>query len=398
MATVIAGALALVAFSAAPASAVATPTGTLTGTVTGPTGAPLDPHANVSVVVYDSDSDWMGDSQVNAGGAFTVTDIRTTGIDHLELSDSNRIYGPKTVDVHTLVITDGGTTTVPTIELALGGILTGHITGPGGQSLDSDSYVYVEAYSGDNYLGYTPVSNAAPAGEFRITGLPAGSVTKLHIIDYGEIYAAQTVNLSPALTITGGQTSVAPTIALTRAPLRPNSPAAPTGTPGDGQVALTWAAPANGGAAITDYTIQYWDGSTWKTFNDGVSPNTSATVTGLTNGTGYLFRLSATNERGDSDFGPNSAVVTPALVVDQHVVGARVPAKMKHNNRRPAKLPVATDGGQRIVWVSATPRICKVQKGKLKLTGKRGVCRITAVAAAAGNFRALRQSYAIRIK
>lgn len=28
-------------------------------------------------------------------------------------------------------------------------------------------------------------------------------------------------------------------------------------TPGDGQVALTWTAPADGGFAITDYIVQY---------------------------------------------------------------------------------------------------------------------------------------------
>lgn len=399
VATVAAAVLASVAFAAAPASATATATGTLTGTVTGPGGAALDPSASINVEVDNSDGLYLNSSDVAPDGKFTIEDAPTTGLDHLSFHDNGGTYSDKTVDIHTLVITDGGTTLVPTVELARAGVLTGHVTGPGGQALDADSTVHVEVYSGDNDLGYAHVGeNGASAGEFRVTGLSVGTVTKLDIFDHGDIYASQTVTLSTPITITSGQTSVAPTVALTLAPTRPNSPAAPSGTPGDGQVALTWAAPANGGAAITDYTIQYWDGSTWKAFNDGVSANTSATVTGLTNGTGYLFRLSATNERGDSDFGPNSAVVTPALVVDQHVVGARVPAKIKRNNRRPVKLPAATDGGQRIAWVSATPKICKVQKGKLKLTGKRGVCRITAVAAAAGNFRTLRQAYAIRIR
>jgi hypothetical protein len=29
------------------------------------------------------------------------------------------------------------------------------------------------------------------------------------------------------------------------------------GTPGDGQVVLTWTAPDDGGSAITDYVVQY---------------------------------------------------------------------------------------------------------------------------------------------
>lgn len=77
------------------------------------------------------------------------------------------------------------------------------------------------------------------------------------------------------------------------------APAAPTGlaaTASNGSVSLSWTAGLNGGSAITDYLIQYSaDGSTWSTFTDGISANTSGTVTGLTNGTAYSFRVSAIN-------------------------------------------------------------------------------------------------------
>ena len=89
------------------------------------------------------------------------------------------------------------------------------------------------------------------------------------------------------------------------------SPAvAPVGGVGSGQVALSWIAPiSNGGSAITDYLVEYSSngGTSWSTFNDGTSTVTSATVTGLTNGTPYTFRVSAINAAGT---GATSATVT----------------------------------------------------------------------------------------
>ena len=95
-----------------------------------------------------------------------------------------------------------------------------------------------------------------------------------------------------------------------------SAPAAPTGfaaTAGNGSVALSWNSGSNGGSPITDYLIEYsTDGSTWLTFSDGTSSSTSATVSGLTNGTAYSFRVSAINS---VNTGSASSVVsaTPTL-------------------------------------------------------------------------------------
>jgi large repetitive protein len=92
----------------------------------------------------------------------------------------------------------------------------------------------------------------------------------------------------------------------------PDAPTAVIGTAGDTQVSLSWTTPAsNGGAAISDYVIQYSSnsGSTWTTFADGTSTAVSATVTGLTNGTTYIFRVAATNNVGNSAYSSNSASI-----------------------------------------------------------------------------------------
>jgi hypothetical protein len=94
------------------------------------------------------------------------------------------------------------------------------------------------------------------------------------------------------------------------------APAAPTGlaaTAGNTQATLSWTAASNGGSNITDYLIEYsTDNSTWSTFADGTSTATSATVTGLTNGTLYYFRVSAINAVNTSA-ASSTASTTPVV-------------------------------------------------------------------------------------
>jgi len=95
----------------------------------------------------------------------------------------------------------------------------------------------------------------------------------------------------------------------------PTVPGAPFGVRGDSLVSLSWTAPVDdGGTPVTDYVVQYrvnQTGTTWQTFADGVSAGTSATVTGLTNGTSYVFRVLAVNAAGNSAASGESVAVTP---------------------------------------------------------------------------------------
>ena len=90
--------------------------------------------------------------------------------------------------------------------------------------------------------------------------------------------------------------------------------------PGNGQVTLSWTAPASdGGAAITEYQYRQAAGTgaygQWTTI-PGSGPSTrSHIVTGLTNGTPHFFRVRAVNSDGP---GPPSAEesATPSPTVD----------------------------------------------------------------------------------
>jgi cellulose 1,4-beta-cellobiosidase len=106
------------------------------------------------------------------------------------------------------------------------------------------------------------------------------------------------------------------------APTAPSAPTGLTATAGNTQVSLSWTAPYNGGAAITDYIVQYRTTAgpgTWTTFADGTSTATTATVTGLTNGTGYDFHVAAVNSIGTGAYS-STASATPAVNVTASIV------------------------------------------------------------------------------
>ena len=81
-------------------------------------------------------------------------------------------------------------------------------------------------------------------------------------------------------------------------------------TPGNNQMSLLWSAPNNGGSAITDYIIQQSsDGNTFTTFVDAVSTETTATVTGLTNGATYHFKVAGINTVGTGTYSESAASI-----------------------------------------------------------------------------------------
>jgi len=89
-------------------------------------------------------------------------------------------------------------------------------------------------------------------------------------------------------------------------------------TPGNTSVALSWSAASNDGdSPITDYVIEQNSGSGWVRVVDGVSTATSFTVTGLTNGTSYQFRVSAVNAVGSGVVSVVSSSVIPSTVPGQ---------------------------------------------------------------------------------
>jgi len=83
-----------------------------------------------------------------------------------------------------------------------------------------------------------------------------------------------------------------------------------------GLVSLSWTAPANNGALISDYIIERkLDGQPNSSFVqvlDAVSPAVTASIASI-NGTSYVFRVAAKNIKGQGSYSANSNVATPSI-------------------------------------------------------------------------------------
>ena len=95
-------------------------------------------------------------------------------------------------------------------------------------------------------------------------------------------------------------------------PLAPQSVSGTASAPG--AVTLNWVAPlSSGGLSILYYDVQYsaTGGATWTKAGSSVGAATTTTVSGLTNGVGYLFRVAAVSNTGEGPFTNVPSLITP---------------------------------------------------------------------------------------
>ncbi len=161
--------------------------------------------------------------------------------------------------------------------------------------------------------GLTSCTNGVPI-TFELVALQAGGA---------EVYVNG--SLTPSATISGGTftnksfwlggyqsggTVSYDDVSIVEPVDGPYPPTGLSGDAGDAEVDLSWTAGDSNGSAITDYGIEYKlsTAGSWSTFSYGTSTSTSATVTGLTNGSLYNFRVSAVNANGTSE--PSSTANT----------------------------------------------------------------------------------------
>ena len=119
-------------------------------------------------------------------------------------------------------------------------------------------------------------------------------------------------------------------------------------TAGDGQAGVRWSPPAtDGGSTVTSYTVTAAPGGA-----SCSTAGTSCTIAGLTNGTDYMIRVTATNAVGT---GPAS---TPVAVRPAAPIGAppstkklKATAKVKAVKRAgKLRVRVSGDPGARQQW------------------------------------------------
>jgi hypothetical protein len=161
---------------------------------------------------------------------------------------------------------------------------------------------YEVQYSADGGASWTtsPIQ-PLPLRSATVTGLSNGT---------SYIFRVSTINAFGKSAYSATSSPVVPV-----AP--PAVPKSLTATPGNTKVLLQWTAPSDGGRPITNYAIQYSmnNGRSWTTFARTASTATNATVTGLTNGRNYVFRVAAINELGMGAFTQKTNAIKPAITV-----------------------------------------------------------------------------------
>jgi predicted phage tail protein len=151
------------------------------------------------------------------------------------------------------------------------------------------------------YIGSTAQPSRvtdSPATEANVTGLTNGTIYSFRVAAINAIGT--------------GPDSAASNEVTPRADTVPDVPTSVTGTARDAAVRLTWSAPSDdGGRPVTSYRIRPYIGSTPQPVVNTGSAATSATVTGLANGTAYTFVVAATNAVGTGADSAPSSSVTP---------------------------------------------------------------------------------------
>ena len=96
----------------------------------------------------------------------------------------------------------------------------------------------------------------------------------------------------------------------------PSVPLSVTAVAANASVAVTWGAPANiNGSAITGYAVTAYDANNNVAGTcTSVAPATTCVVNGLTNGTPYTFKVTATNGIGTSSESLASTAATPSTI------------------------------------------------------------------------------------
>lgn len=196
--------------------------------------------------------------------------------------------------------------TVPTAPTGLSGVRGNSSvaltwTGPSdnGGAVIVDSLVEYRLTTSATWSTFAHAPTAASA--ITVTGLTNGAAYEFRV------RSVNAAGVSPSSNIAG------PLVPMTTA----SAPVNLVGTFGDAKVTLAWGTPtSNGGGAISDYLIQYREArpnTPWTTVPHVASTATSIIVTGLTNGTPYLFRVVAVNPVG---FGATAVTssITPMTI------------------------------------------------------------------------------------
>jgi hypothetical protein len=176
--------------------------------------------------------------------------------------------------------------------------------------------------AGGAYLTwYTPCPNGGPpVTQYEIITSPGGVTLTvdgnqtnafMHGLTDGTSYSFEIV----AINAVGAGAASPWTAAVTPAPTVPDPPDQPGAQAGDSSALVSWDTPAHDGdSAITGYTITGYPANGTTSFTRTVSGAAThqLVITGLSDGTAYMFQVAASNAIGDGEPSVASISITPS--------------------------------------------------------------------------------------
>ncbi len=173
------------------------------------------------------------------------------------------------------------------------------------------AYAAIKASSSDTIKAVDEAFRTESTAYRTAPSVAAAVAAKTGVVsDFKKVFSS--CMASPSNCAQNGYTPPRPPESVLEQIKAPGAPTSVTGIAGDGQVSLTWNAPASdGGTSITDYIIQYSSdkGSSWSAFPVSKSISLSIAVTGLSSCKGYVFRIAAKNSVGTGSYSTQSSPV-----------------------------------------------------------------------------------------
>ena len=212
----------------------------------------------------------------------------------------------------TVVLAPSGTGPVVTLNRDTGRVRSSSAPIPGAAvANEPDGHVYVDGSNGTTLVvdAGGAISDPIDLNEVRVPGPPKREKPK----------PSPKATPAPTLPVPQAPAPAPPVVAGPRKPIRPLAPRNVTGWPGNATVTVTWTAPVPNGAVVERYVIEAYDADVVR---DGPpiatarasGPSRSAEVSGLRNGSNYVFWVSAVSAAGA---GPRTrtGIVTPSADV-----------------------------------------------------------------------------------
>jgi hypothetical protein len=162
----------------------------------------------------------------------------------------------------------------------------------------------VTGYRITPYIGstaQTPTTVTAPATSKTVTGLTAGTEYTFTVTAINSVGAGPESAKSNSVTPTGAGT--------------PEAPTGVTAAARNKSALVSWTPGGNGGSQITGYRIIPYIGSNPQAVTNVSGESTSATVSGLSNGTSYTFTVVALTALGTSPASTASNAVMPRATI-----------------------------------------------------------------------------------